>query len=671
MTDYVISTTVSGLVLNSNDTLTVLSGATAFDTIVKPNAQVFVSSGGATSGTIISGNGLETISGGGSAVGGQVISAIGFNGGIINNGGFISGAVLTGSIVGGNSAAAGFIQVYADENGVGGVDSGVIVNSGGMEQVWQGTAINTVVNSGGIQYVIDKASGTIVNSGGLAQAAVGTITNATVYSGGVLSVGDEYGDGGTAVNAVLSGGTEIVEQGGITSNTTIGNGGSLILNSGSDATGSIIFAPGAAGSLTIAETSMPTGVVSGFDDDDVLDFSKLPFAGTPTAVFSGSTLIVTDNGSSYSLEFDPTGDYSNTSVTFTADSSGGSIAHFAACFLRGTRIATPSGETAVENLQAGDLVVTAAGRARPIRWIGHRSIRASSGARGESFDPVCIRKHAIAEGKPRRDLWVTPDHAILVDGRLVPVKLLVNGASIRQAALPDYTYFHLELDTHDLVLAEGLEAESYLRVEGTERAFANAAVVDILPPADLSQAVLQAYRERAHAPLCVESHLAKPVWKRIAARAGVSEETLLARATNDPRLRLIVSGRSLPLSARDGAIYRFDLPASMAPGAMVSLSSLSASPWSSKPWIDDRRQLGVAVRSLVCETATGQRLALPMDDMALASGWHGTETGPDERPFRWTDGMATFALPVQSRSLFVEIIGTAAYRLPCEMAAAV
>jgi Hint domain len=133
-----------------------------------------------------------------------------------------------------------------------------------------------------------------------------------------------------------------------------------------------------------------------------------------------------------------------------------------ACFTAGTLIRTPDGDRAVEDLRAGDLVLTANGVARPIRWLGRNAV-----ARLFTDDqrlPVRIRAGALGENLPARDLVVSPGHAMLIADVLVQASALVNGTSIVRARnVPTtFTYYHVELDAHDVLLAEGTPTESFL-----------------------------------------------------------------------------------------------------------------------------------------------------------------------------------------------------------------
>jgi hypothetical protein len=129
----------------------------------------------------------------------------------------------------------------------------------------------------------------------------------------------------------------------------------------------------------------------------------------------------------------------------------------------GTQITIPQGEISVESLQRGDLVVTADGRNVPVRWIGRQTI-STLFADPVRVLPICIKAGALAENVPSRDLYVSPDHAILVDDILVHASALVNGTSIVRAPAPasTFTYYHVELADHSLLLADNVPAESFI-----------------------------------------------------------------------------------------------------------------------------------------------------------------------------------------------------------------
>jgi hypothetical protein len=97
-----------------------------------------------------------------------------------------------------------------------------------------------------------------------------------------------------------------------------------------------------------------------------------------------------------------------------------------------------------------------------VTWIGRRSVEPARHARPQDLCPVRIRENAFAPGVPHRDLLLAPEHAVFREGALLPVRYLCNGATIRQEMVAAVVYYHVELDAHDVLLAEGLPAESFL-----------------------------------------------------------------------------------------------------------------------------------------------------------------------------------------------------------------
>jgi hypothetical protein len=135
----------------------------------------------------------------------------------------------------------------------------------------------------------------------------------------------------------------------------------------------------------------------------------------------------------------------------------------AACFCAGTLIATPGGERPVETLAIGDTVTTADGGVRTVRGIGRQTIVTAFADAARTL-PVRIAAGALGEALPRRDLTLSPDHALCLDGVLVQAGALVDGLLVTRIADPGprFTYFHVELADHALILAEGVPAETFV-----------------------------------------------------------------------------------------------------------------------------------------------------------------------------------------------------------------
>jgi hypothetical protein len=158
--------------------------------------------------------------------------------------------------------------------------------------------------------------------------------------------------------------------------------------------------------------------------------------------------------------------------------------HDAPCYCRGTSILTKCGKVRIEDLAVGDMVVTISGEVKPIKWIGKRSYAGQFIASNRAVLPIVVCAGALAPDTPARDLWLSPRHALLIDGVLVPVELLINGQTILQAeAVEQVEYFHLEFEAHEVILAEGAPAESYVEYDNRQ-GFHNADEFATLYPED-------------------------------------------------------------------------------------------------------------------------------------------------------------------------------------------
>jgi hypothetical protein len=131
--------------------------------------------------------------------------------------------------------------------------------------------------------------------------------------------------------------------------------------------------------------------------------------------------------------------------------------------LAGTGLLTPDGYRPVEHLRRGDLVATLMGRGSmfaPIVWVGRRRVLAAIDHQVLDI-PVRVRRHAIANDMPQRDVHLAPDHAVYIDGSLFLVRHLINGATLlREVPRVGPQYWAIQLERHDIVLADGLPVET-------------------------------------------------------------------------------------------------------------------------------------------------------------------------------------------------------------------
>ena len=366
-------------------------------------------------------------------------------------------------------------------------------------------------------------------------------------------------------------------------------------------------------------SSTTTFYATQFDNSSMIQFSDAPGA-------AGSTRLILSNSQVFG-----TGSPNRTRFTSDGDTSLNSYAA-PVCFTTGTLIRTSHGDVAIEHLKVGDLVETAAGEHRPIRWIGSRLTDTRRHPDPAAVMPVRIRAGALGNNRPARDLVVSTGHSICFDvlGEvLIPASALINGSTIVQEDVDSVTYWHVELDSHDILIAEGQPTESYLNM-ANRNFFANGSVIDIkaLPDADVAA--------RTHADFCRPFHAEGPVVafvrERIQARAA-AQGWHLCGSKPWAGVHLIADGMRVEPEIC-GLAARFQPPAGARDLWLVS-------PVDSPRGIGmntDARQLGLHL----VEIRVSDRWDVPLvalNDPLLCVGFHAVE-GEADTLLRWTTARA-------------------------------
>jgi hypothetical protein len=299
--------------------------------------------------------------------------------------------------------------------------------------------------------------------------------------------------GADASTLIVDSGATFVGQ--VTANSAVtdtleladgGNGGTGI-TLGTQFTGfsTLEFAPGATdwtvdATVAALQTHAPGQsdfTVDGFSMGDTIDVAD---AAGATLRFNSTTEVLTlteGGGTEVNLQFDSpfNGEH------FVLKGQDLQLAA-GACFRSGTRIRCEHGEVAIESLQIGDRVLTAAGTLQPVRWIGRRRHTAEEAFANRAILPVRIRAGALGSDVPVRDLWVSPEHAMYIDAMLIPAAALINGTSIvQEETSAPVVYLHLEFDSHTIIYAEGAVAESFVD-DDSRQMFDNAPEYHILYP---------------------------------------------------------------------------------------------------------------------------------------------------------------------------------------------
>jgi hypothetical protein len=226
--------------------------------------------------------------------------------------------------------------------------------------------------------------------------------------------------------------------------------------------GDTIAAGSEASEVAGTSANIDASSILGWMPGDSIDLTDLAVSGA-TYSYSAASGVLSVNNVFSGIHADITLTAGLTyGFQLSADATGTGTLVTVACFASGTRLRTMAGDVAVEQLAVGDVLLTHAGIRRPIRWIGRRTIDLHSHPKPRDVQPVRVAAHAFGPRQPQRALLLSPDHAVYFDGALIPVRYLIDGKRIVQLRRKSVTYWHVELDRHDVILAENLAVESYL-----------------------------------------------------------------------------------------------------------------------------------------------------------------------------------------------------------------
>lgn len=454
-------TTVSGVVVSG--TTQIISGIAENTTVVgskssdiaahPPGGNQIVANGGIASKTTIPAETYQA---------GMFVAATSASQ-TVQNGGKAFNTSLSGSISS-FLAGPGIIMptraVASQTIESGGFVQDTTLNGGSVSIIYQGgSATNTIltgyttpiyegnVHQGGYHLVNEALNGQ--------QTVYGVSDNIQVNGGGFLDVENT----GSATHVtVLQDGYAVVGSGATLADATL-TGGSLTLVEGAILTNPITINENARlyfKNLDSSQGKLSATVTSNDIDSNISNLE----------IFSGGTIIKNI----------PLQGKFPSQLYFTQTTSGNSfdIQIGTPCYFPGTLIATPNGDHPIEDLVIGDSLLTANGKTRPIKWIGRRSYEPMFAYGNRDILPILFQKGSLGNNLPRRDLTVSPLHAMFMDGYLIPALHLINGLSILQIEKPDQiSYIHIELETHDILLAEGAPSESFLD-DGSRGMFHNA-----------------------------------------------------------------------------------------------------------------------------------------------------------------------------------------------------
>jgi len=238
-------------------------------------------------------------------------------------------------------------------------------------------------------------------------------------------------------------------------------------------------------SIVVAEVTGGLDENGEFSVNEQITWNGLSFGDQyiGTATIDGHLMVVVQDSTNGTWFLPPAG-VSGSAVSWPANISAITInpVSYALCFAKGTMIATPTGETTVEDLSVGDAVMTHSGLVVPVKWIGRQTVMTRFRP-ADRLGLVRIATGTLDGGLPHTDLTVTADHGMLVAGVICHAGALVNGTTITPVPLEEvgetYTVYHIETEDHEIILANGAPAETFID-NASRRAFDNYAEFEAL-----------------------------------------------------------------------------------------------------------------------------------------------------------------------------------------------
>lgn len=515
---------------------------------------------------------------------------------------------------------------------------------------------------------------------GIANIATGSTINVV---GGTVNL-----QGNTGASIGILAGTHInISHGGtfntspalanilIGSNITFGDGGGYLnLNGGGAAIDLLPLSRAATAAtldnydptkstISLENTSEPVTnyTISGNSDSQKI-FTLYGSDGNKVATYSANLApnVTLDNGS-YDVN-----STTNNPLNILERDGKTYISSTQACFLAHSMILTLNGYVPIESIQIGEEIVTYNQNQlclRKVVWIGKKqAVVKSYLPEDDAGYPVRIVKNAIADKVPYKDMLITAEHCLFINHHFIPVRMLVNGQSIYyDHSMHDYTYYHLELNKHSIIKADGVLTESFLNA-GNHRNFNMNHYIQDSRQID----IFQSWDKDAAAPLGVERNLVEPIFNKFKKRANelgyLSCHSKMPVITVDSNLHLMTDqGQVLNPAYKVKNKVIFKLPPRVQSVHIMSRTSRPSD--TIGPFVDDRRYLGVLVgKIMLIEGHQSSEIDRHLTTVDLP-GWFNEENSL----CRWTKGNAYLPLVRSSETLnkhatlIIEVVSAGPY----------